>query len=341
MGGGLAPHTAVKFPDLFHRDAEYREMLTLPSPIGELWQRTRALIYEALAPVGVCRLGGGTVLARRYRHRLSSDIDVTVEPPDAEHLPDLRRLLVEPGSRTRRRLEALGARFSKRYRYRAQVRLSFTDGDIDIFAVPLSPPKGHRIAVVQGDPAVVLSSVQILRGKLLRAHNGFVRDQFDVAVAAAGDIASLAAAVNMVYHVDLATIRTDWWKRAETTAAEASTRLKGVPEHLRIEPARLTCRATDALEGARYRHVVIATAGGTGFFEAVLQNGKRIRIDFDRRTMVRTIVANGIDRYLYQYNSNHRRILDRIRAACRWWKRPRRHYERDHPPGPPMPLRAS
>ena len=81
---------------------------------------------------------------------------------------------------------------------------------------------------------------------------------------------NLAAAVNMLHHIDIETIRTDWWKRAHIIETEAPARLEGVPRNLCIEPAPLVSEATTALEGARYRHVHITTAGAPGRVEAEL-----------------------------------------------------------------------
>ena len=62
-----------------------REQLTLPEPASGLWNRIRTTVHalgrrrpdERIEP----RIGGGTTLAARWRHRASTDIDITGEKP--------------------------------------------------------------------------------------------------------------------------------------------------------------------------------------------------------------------------------------------------------------------
>ena len=57
------------------------ERLQLPAPAGALWSRIREPLKRALTSRGApmeLKLGGGTVLAARWRHRRSHDIDVVV-----------------------------------------------------------------------------------------------------------------------------------------------------------------------------------------------------------------------------------------------------------------------
>ena len=60
-----------------------REQLTLPEPASGLWNRIRATVHadgrrrpdERIEP----RIGDGTTLARRWRHRASTDIEERTE----------------------------------------------------------------------------------------------------------------------------------------------------------------------------------------------------------------------------------------------------------------------
>ena len=57
--------------------------LTLPTPAASLWRATREAITDALTNIGhpgIYRMGGGTILAARWRHRRSWDIDLQVDP---------------------------------------------------------------------------------------------------------------------------------------------------------------------------------------------------------------------------------------------------------------------
>ena len=57
-----------------------RETLRLPEPARTLWIRIRDPLKTALVPRAGAepqmKLGGGTILAARWRHRKSRDIDV-------------------------------------------------------------------------------------------------------------------------------------------------------------------------------------------------------------------------------------------------------------------------
>ena len=57
------------------------ERLQLPEPAGALWTRVREPLKRALESLGApmeLKLGGGTVLAARWKHRSSHDIDIVV-----------------------------------------------------------------------------------------------------------------------------------------------------------------------------------------------------------------------------------------------------------------------
>ena len=87
--------------------------LTLPDKPRELWLATRDIVTESLdalagRPVDY-RIGGGTVLAARWRHRTSFDIDLTIDesfPLQALRNPHHQHLQ-QPHAGTGRRTEVL------------------------------------------------------------------------------------------------------------------------------------------------------------------------------------------------------------------------------------------
>ena len=85
-----------------------REELTLSVTGGHLWERVHQAIVDELATLhsGPHRfqLGGGTVLAARWQHRDSFDLDLAV----GRDVP--LRDLAEPGSRFRETMADLGGR---------------------------------------------------------------------------------------------------------------------------------------------------------------------------------------------------------------------------------------
>ena len=157
------------------------EILTLPGPAGELWAAKREVIHSLPAEVFGQpirpHIGGGTTLAARWKHRLSTDIDILL--PGRNTLIDLlqddernvvRRLGGEPEAVTDRR-----------------AKIAFTRGKIDLCILKPDPAQGHAEASVDGEKEIVLTSAQILRGKLQRPERLLVRDVFDIVTAAKAD----------------------------------------------------------------------------------------------------------------------------------------------------------
>ena len=107
--------------------------LELPDPAHRLWLETRDVL-SALDPTARRRaytpwLGGGTVLAARWRHRLSTDIDVVIR--DTTNLEWLQR---DDDRNIARRLAArVEAAASGR------IKLRRGAGLIDLNAAPVSP----------------------------------------------------------------------------------------------------------------------------------------------------------------------------------------------------------
>lgn len=153
------------------------ERLTLPAPARTLWRRAQQVIHEELQQFGTLRLGGGTTLGARWGHRESSDIDLTIEPEPGGKAVPVSSAIMRPGSRLLSRLEGLDLGTVKcEILTEAQFHVTFHDPDndnevrfgLDIASVSATPRLGERRALVEGSPAVVLSTTQILTGKLHR-----------------------------------------------------------------------------------------------------------------------------------------------------------------------------
>ena len=76
-----------------HRDRSRRvKNLQLPEPVNQLWRQTRNVICNLELPTkgrNEVRLGGGTILAAQWRHRVSTDIDVQIK--GTNDLTDIRK----------------------------------------------------------------------------------------------------------------------------------------------------------------------------------------------------------------------------------------------------------
>ena len=85
--------------------------LKLPAAAAELWAMVRDVVNDGLASLGKepprYRIGGGTILAARWQHRESFDIDLTLDRETT-----LGRLQADQGDRSQfeTRLKALAER---------------------------------------------------------------------------------------------------------------------------------------------------------------------------------------------------------------------------------------
>jgi len=138
-----------------------------------LFKRALLLIDDARKhglPVDEWTFGGGTVLMRRHRHRLSKDIDIFIDNP--EFLGYLTPRLSDVA-------ESLTADYVEDTEY---VKLRLPDGEIDfVVAAPLTQQSAHSEDVL-GRPFMVETSTEIVAKKIWHRGAAFTaRDIFDLA----------------------------------------------------------------------------------------------------------------------------------------------------------------
>ena len=154
-----------------------------------LYDRVRAGLESEMQRAGLpLHVGGGGVLEARWHHRESLDINVVI-PTDN---PDAARSALDRAAEQSGGYRVQGPGFD---------RIEFPDRpqeehvDVD-FSQP-TPAKEVEHSSVNGRPAEVLTSTQIMTAKLThRGLNAPVRDVFDVAVCARIEPRALEAAVN-------------------------------------------------------------------------------------------------------------------------------------------------
>jgi hypothetical protein len=120
--------------------------------------------------------GGGTVLMRRFRHRVSKDVDIFL--PDAQHLGYVSpRLNDVADSLAARHLETAAA-----------VKLYFPEGEIDFIAsLPLTRAP-FAVEKVEGRDTRVETTAEILAKKVWHRGRDFTaRDLLDFALSAQRD----------------------------------------------------------------------------------------------------------------------------------------------------------
>lgn len=228
------------------------EKLTLPAEPGKLWARVRQAIHRLPEEPGTGpvppHLGGGTILASRWGHRWSADIDIFL--PGRINLLDLQQ-------NDERQIEKLvGGKIEEAGPW--QIKLAFAESKLDISITPPRPESGHRMAIVDKKQEMVLSSTQILRGKLARADEGLVRDAFDITAAARAEPDALAAAISMLPQATADGIRWRYRMTSQQLAERYEDQIKDVPAEYRVEPTELGAIAAAAISHHRYEKLKIS-----------------------------------------------------------------------------------
>ncbi len=291
-----------------------REHLTLPDPARKLWLGTRDLIRSALqtlpnGPHGY-RIGGGTVLAARWKHRRSFDIDLTV----GENTP-LYRLQRLYGGDFEPTLEDAGgrARFDERLN---KYKMEFPAGDIDLWARDPILKAGHEKGVIDAREETVLSNAQILRGKLERAEENLVRDVYDVITAADHDPDALAVAVNAIPR-DAANIVAACWYRASPALATAEDQLAGVRKNALGDTRTLGARAATVIQEALYDELSIRTGNRRVISNATTGKGRTRTFEVELHRLDHDFEAYGLNAHLDKKGPGAEAIRNYAGKLCR------------------------
>ena len=261
--GPAAPEDCVRWSI-----APEEPIVKLPEPARTLYLSERGLIDAWTAGAGFAAgqvaVGGGSVLAARWGHRYSGDIDVVVQG---------RAAYAEMLS-AREKLEALaksrGGEVLWVHELQA-VRIAWPNGDLrktekklEFFGETESPP-GHaeRLDELEGRSTRTLGTRQILWGKLDRCLRGLnPKDIFDIREAGRRAPEALVAAVNAWPGFDMRRL-------AQAVRSDAAAVGKEIEKEVRtaagIEPGGgrvIAEEAGDAVERALYREVVVGVEKG-------------------------------------------------------------------------------
>ena len=140
-----------------------------------------------------------------------------------------------------------------------------------------TPSEGEQTAVVDGEPALVLSTAQIMSGKLQgRGMTAPGRDLVDIAACKEADPEALEIAVNGLPDETVQVIL-KVYQELETAYAKETAGLEGVPDELRPVLENPTGYAGNAIQDARYERVDIRTRGGLVEIETATRQGSRVR----------------------------------------------------------------
>ena len=285
------------------------EVLTVSTSARRLWELVHRPIARALAELDggphEFRLGGGTALAARWRHRDSFDVDLVVDR-DVQ-LSEL----ANPSNPFDLTMRALGG--TPEY-FRRQCTVTFPSGQVDLLQVDPVPPGAEHIAVVNGTPSLVLDTAQILHGKLERADKIAVRDVFDLIKAADLDPDALTTAVNCRSRHDAEIIAVTFEEANAALERDARERLVGAGEI--GEPETLGTRAATVIRRAVYRRVTVRTEGPLGLIETRTDGGTARRVEMTHAEIERTMAETGLTRYLGANAFGAHRIRRALQEAC-------------------------
>ena len=228
--------------------------LTLPTEAAALWRRTHDIVRRGIAEVsGDLRgyaIGGGTILAARWQHRASQDIDIVI-PEQCNP----GRVLGRPESAFRREIEKLGGEVAPKARGKL-VTAGWPGQKVDIWATTPMPSSGATNVIIDGSAETVLSPTQILRGKLERGEDCLGRDVYDLLRSAEFDRASLVAAANAAGRSWTMTVAGIWTAANDKIAGEVETLATSRPL---TDASRLGVDAASALRSALYRKLEIGS----------------------------------------------------------------------------------
>ncbi len=278
------------------------ERLTLPHAAHALWTRVEQplnLALRHLRTAGVqWTLGGGTVMAARWRHRRSNDIDLTVPQGSGIHA------LSDEASGFTAQMMAAGARRTALGTRHHVIEFSGTTGSLEITEMDLRPAGGATLMRCGASEVFVCTNTQIIRGKLERSlrHEAPARDLYDTAVAARLDPQSLAQAVNMLPPEAVREIANEWRQNEHRLRHEAVNALEDVdPEHQRLL-SDLVGVASQAILDARYTVIEISRGQQAIAIRAATSGGSRHTLRATSETLRETLEASGLDEYLRSGN---------------------------------------
>ena len=278
------------------------ETLTLPEPAATLWRKIGpslpSSMREILMPDERWTMSGGTILAARWGHRSSDDIDLQLAPSAAD------RLIAKRCPHFMAAMAELGA--TGGYQGVRQVVVRFPPSELDLWQQREDQrrhPEGSESEVsVDGRTERAESNAQILYGKAQRAsRNAPVRDLYDFGVANAVDRESLETAINLRPLEEMSGLRKKWKEAAATYANDAKDDLKGVPKrfsHIKNDPAGHAAKATEA---ATWMAVELRYENGRLRWRTTCYDGganTRATRARNKADVTRWMTRTGVDRFI-------------------------------------------
>ena len=290
------------------------ETLTTRGQAKDILARIRPAFREHVRPHTKNRqgeqLGGGSVLNARWEHRLSRDVDVHLQ---LDTMEDARTLLDRAAA-------AAGGYRIEHPQFR---RIEFErnkDKHVDVSVSRPKPGHGEKTAIVDGEETIVLSTAQIMTGKLDgRGPTGPVRDLVDIAVCRIADPEALEVAVNSMDEGRLNGIL-KIYKETKKVYDQATEELEGVPATLQPVKTNPTAYATNAILETKYQRFEIHTRDGSARIETTTTEGNRTRSYTTAEALRDGMERDGINAFLTAQQRDKDAVLNATIDAM-WTRR--------------------
>ena len=287
-----------------------QEELSLYGPARELFAKVREALDRDIGRYAAdgegWKLGGGTVLSARWKHRESNDLYVLYHRDTAT---------VHFERSLRPAMERVEGKWSE---WCDLSRITFGAKHVNLVKATPSPKRGHRKAAVDRHATTVLSTVQILSEKLQsRVLGPPVRDIYDVAVCGIEDPESLEMAINGLYATTLDSMILYWEMRKAEHAKEAAKEINGAPPHLKVVQAQPAQYAIRAAENSMYAKLAISAKQGTITVETSSVEATRRRRYTSESGLEEAFESNGFNHFLRANRRNPRKVREQAAKAIR------------------------
>ena len=249
--------------------------MRLPEPARGLWLRcanaVEAHLKENLTAYDGWTIGGGTILAARWGHRKSTDIDLKI--PAGSGLDGIKHdIKPEASEDLARRVGELGA-MEIDETGELQLIIKFKDGKIDIFEDEPAMKHGRSRMAVEHRTDWIFSNAQILAGKLERPGDLPVRDLFDMAVAGETDPTALEIALCGKTPAWRTKTLDSWREKGASYQVQAELTLEGVPERWAATGKDPVAAAAAEVEKRWYTAASLEVSGGRAAWRAECADG--------------------------------------------------------------------
>ena len=293
-----------------------RETLVLPNEVGALWNALRGSIRRALKQLDAgaeYTIGGGTILAARWRHRKSWDIDLQLSMQTS-----LRSLDDPKFNWFRKTVEQHGGTLvpgTTNRLYRIHFGQEPKQQRIDLWIHSPEITAGQTTAVVNGEPETVLSTGQILRGKLERASWGLGRDLYDILQAAEHEPEGLETAANAISQKKVIQAAANWKLNRGRIGANARSNLTGLPTERPLQPYTLAAEAGNTLMDACYSVCRIRGTEHGVEIETTTYGGRHRTRSIDAAEAATRLEALGLNAHLRENGADPAVILARAAGS--------------------------